>query len=166
LATRTVVGVFASQRTAEETVSDLRRAGFDREISILAKEGQRGEGGNDIGGATMRAGGDMGNVSNGVTTGGVIGGLAGLAVGAGALVIPGLGPLVAAGPIAGLLSGAATGGIAGGLVDWGIPEAEGRKYEEDVKQGRILVSVRAAEQKADEAAKIMRNHGADRVKTH
>jgi uncharacterized membrane protein len=65
-----------------------------------------------------------------------------------------------------MLSGAATGGIAGGLVDWGIPEAEGRQYEEDVKQGRILVSVQASDNKADEAASILKSQGADRVKTH
>ncbi|KKM12313.1 membrane protein [Clostridiales bacterium PH28_bin88] len=166
MATRTVIGVFASERVAEEAVNDLRRAGFDKDISILAKDaGRDGERRNDIGGATMAAEG-AGNLSTGVATGGTLGGLAGLAVGAGALVIPGLGPLVAAGPIAGLLSGAATGGVAGGLVDWGIPEAEGRRYEEDVKQGKILVSVRADEKKADEAEKILRNHGAENVKKH
>lgn len=147
MATRTVIGVFASQRVAEEAVNDLRRAGFDKEISILAKDaGRGGERIGEEGGAFMAAG-DTGDLTTGVTTGGVLGGLAGLAMGAGALVIPGLGPLVAAGPIAGLLSGAATGGIAGGLVDWGIPEAEGRRYEEEVKQGKILVSVRADEKK-------------------
>jgi uncharacterized membrane protein len=157
------MAVFKSQRIAEEAVSDLRRAGFDKEISILARDANRQDRGGNT--ANMRAGADN-NLSTGVTTGGVIGGLAGLAVGAGALVVPGLGPLVAAGPIAGLLSGAATGGIAGGLVDWGIPAEEGRRYEEDVKQGKILVSVRADERKADEAQQILQNHGAEGIKKH
>lgn len=165
MANRTVVAVFNDKQSAEEAVNDLRRAGFDKEISILAKDEERAkQDGQDIGEATMDA--DTGELTAGTTTGGVVGGLAGLAAGAGALVIPGLGPLLAAGPIAGLLSGAATGGIAGGLIDWGIPETEGRQYEEDIKQGKILVSVRADEQKTNEAEKMLRNHGADEVKKH
>jgi uncharacterized membrane protein len=101
----------------------------------------------------------------GITTGGALGGLAGLAAGAGALVIPGIGPLVALGPIAGLLSGAATGGLAGGLIDWGIPETEGRHYEEDVKQGKILVTVQGNEPHLNKAGDVLRQHGAHDVKT-
>ncbi|WP_227767182.1 DUF1269 domain-containing protein [Zhaonella formicivorans] len=164
---KTVVAVFSSRGRAEQAVSSLREAGFNKEISIAAKgeDHKGGRGNTDYFGATMAA--DAGDgLSDGVAAGGLLGGLAGLAVGAGALVVPGIGPLIAAGPIAGMLSGAATGGIAGGLVDWGIPEAEGRQYEEDVKQGRILVSVQASDNKADEAASILKSQGADRVKTH
>ncbi|MGB9791974.1 MAG: DUF1269 domain-containing protein, partial [Thermacetogeniaceae bacterium] len=70
------------------------------------------------------------------------------------------------GPIAGLLSGAVTGGLAGGLIDWGIPAEEGRHYEEDVKAGKTLVAVQCEEQKANEAASILRHHGAHDVATH
>lgn len=154
---KTVVAVFSSRERAEKAVSSLREAGFDKEISIVAKKEEK------EGGMTM---GSQEDISDGAATGGIIGGLAGLAMGAGALVIPGLGPLIAAGPIAGMLSGAATGGIAGGLIDWGIPEAESRQYEEDVRQGRVLVSVRSSDKKADEAAKMLRQQGADQVNTH
>ncbi|MBC7345127.1 MAG: hypothetical protein H5U03_06900, partial [Clostridia bacterium] len=67
--TKTVMAVFSSERVAEEAVSDLRRAGFDREISVLAKDGRaRGQG--------MRTeAGAEGGISEGVTTGGVLGGL-------------------------------------------------------------------------------------------
>ena len=162
---KTVVAVFSNEQVAKEAVEDLRRAGFDREISILARDQGR-EGGNQEGGLNMGAGTDAGGISDGMTTGGVLGGLAGLAAGAGALVIPGIGPLIAAGPIAGLLSGAATGGIAGGLIDWGIPEAESREYEKDIRQGKMLVSVRCDEQRADQANKILKDHGADQVRIH
>jgi uncharacterized membrane protein len=106
------------------------------------------------------------NVADGTATGGVIGGLAGLAVGAGALAIPGIGPLIAAGPIAGLLSGAATGGIAGGLIDWGIPQERGKFYEEKVKQGNILVSVRTSANRINDAADTLRRNGARDVEVH
>lgn len=160
MATKTVLGVFDSKRVAEEAISDLRKGGFDQEISILAKKsGQEGDTEKDV-----DAG--MENLTGGISTGGVLGGLAGLAAGAGALAIPGIGPLVAAGPIAGLLSGAATGGVAGGLVDWGIPEAEGKEYEEDIKQGKILVSVHADPDRTEEAEKTLRDHGAENIQVY
>lgn len=147
---KTVIGAFQSRNSAEEAVENLRRMGFSQEISVVAKD--------------ERAQGD--SVADGATTGGVLGGLAGLAVGAGALAVPGLGPLIAAGPIAGVLSGAATGGLAGSLIDWGIPEQEGRQYEEDVRQGKTLVSVRTDQARANQAADVLRSYGGERVNIH
>jgi hypothetical protein len=81
----------------------------------------------------------------GVTAGGLLGGALGVLVGVGALAIPGLGPFIAAGPImaglAGLGVGGAVGGLVGALVSMGIPEYEAKRYEERVKNGRILLSV-------------------------
>ncbi|MGF7185888.1 putative membrane protein [Desulfitispora alkaliphila] len=153
-----VVAVFNSKDQAEEAVNALRDKGFDQEISILAKE-QNNE---SEQGVTM----ENDSVSDGATTGGVIGGLTGLAVGAGALVVPGLGPLIAAGPIAGLLSGAATGGVAGALVDFGIPEAESKRYEEEVKQGNILVTVECNRDRADDAMSMLGEKGSNDVEIH
>src|SRR5690606_26745433 len=63
------------------------------------------------------------DVAAGMATGGVMGGLGGVLLGLGALAIPGIGPIVAAGPIvAGLTGagiGAAVGGLVGALVNWG-----------------------------------------------
>lgn len=153
----TTIAVFGDRDQAERAVAALRENGFDREISVVAKEGREINVGGNV---------DVDTVSDGATTGGVLGGLAGLAAGAGALAIPGIGPLVAMGPIAGLLSGAAAGGLAGGLIDWGVPEQESREYEEDVKQGKILVSVRSERPKVDEAASILRSYAAEDVKVH
>ena len=81
----------------------------------------------------------------GAGTGGVVGGTLGWLAGIGALTIPGIGPLVAAGPIVAALSGAAVGaaagGVAGALVGMGIPEYEAKRYEGKVKNGNILISV-------------------------
>jgi len=81
----------------------------------------------------------------GVTTGGVIGGTLGLLAGIGALAIPGVGPLIAAGPIvaslAGLGVGGAVGGMVGALVGLGIPEYEAKRYEGAVKGGGVLLSI-------------------------
>ncbi len=81
----------------------------------------------------------------GVGAGGVVGGTLGLLAGIGALAIPGIGPLIAAGPLLAALSGAAAGatvgGITGGLIGMGIPEIEARHYEGKIKNGNILISV-------------------------
>jgi len=163
--TKTVLGIFKNERVAEEAVSDLRKEGFEKEISVLAKEKKKetGDAGEGLANATFET---ADSVADGSTTGGVLGGLAGLAAGAGALAIPGLGPIIAAGPISGLLAGATTGGVAGGLLDWGIPEEEGQQIEEEVKQGKILVAVNSSEDKIDKAQQILRNHGAENIKVH
>ncbi|MDD4569866.1 MAG: hypothetical protein PHE70_07075 [Tepidanaerobacteraceae bacterium] len=161
---KTVVGVFDSHDQAEKAVAELRRSGYDtNEVSIVAKGKQQGQNSGDYESDTTFG---MDTVADGTTTGGVLGGLAGLAMGAGALAIPGLGPIIAAGPIAGLLSGAATGGVAGGLIDWGVPEEQGQHYENEVKKGGILAAVRSHEQKVDKAAQIFRQNGAHDVNTH
>jgi hypothetical protein len=81
----------------------------------------------------------------GAGTGGLIGGTLGWIAGIGALVIPGMGPFIAAGPIMaalrGVAPGAAIGGIAGGLISLGIPEKEARRYEGKIKKGSIFISV-------------------------
>lgn len=158
---KTVIGVFESRDQAEKAIDQLRDSGFDKnEISILTKGKAQDlsiEGGEDV---------DTGTATGGTTAGGILGGIAGLALGAGALAIPGLGPIMAAGPIVGLLSGAATGGIAGGLIDLGIPEDRGRYYEGEVRKGGVLAAIRSNEQKIQSAADIMRENGAKDVETH
>ena len=83
--------------------------------------------------------------TTGVATGGILGGAIGWLAGIGALAIPGIGPLVAAGPILAALSGAAIGGAAGGLtgalIGLGIPEYEAKRFEGKVRSGNILISV-------------------------
>jgi len=161
--TKTVISTFNSRDSADRAVSDLRSKGFDREISIVAKDDKKNQArrGDDN---AMHMSSDT--VMEGTATGGIIGGLAGLAAGAGALAIPGIGPLLAAGPIAGLLFGAASGGFAGGLVAWGIPAERSHYYEDRVKQGNALVSVRTDDKKANDAASILRNYGSQDVEIH
>ncbi len=85
--------------------------------------------------------------ATGAVAGGVTGGVVGLLAGIGALAIPGVGPLIAAGPImaalSGLAVGGAAGGLVGGLVGMGIPEYEAKVYEERLKEGKYLIAVHA-----------------------
>ena len=104
----------------------------------------------------------------GAATGGVLGGTLGLLAGIGALAIPGVGPLIAAGPLMAALSGAAAGatvgGIAGGLIGMGIPEIEAKRYENRVNEGNILISVHAVDgDEVDRAKKIMKDADAEDI---
>ena len=78
--------------------------------------------------------------------GGIAGGIFGALAGAGILTIPGLGLFIAAGPIiaaiSGVAVGAAMGGITGALVGMGLPESEARSYEDKVRAGSALLTVR------------------------
>lgn len=104
----------------------------------------------------------------GVSAGGLAGGALGWMAGLGALAIPGIGPLAAAGPIVAALSGlgvgAALGGITGALIGLGIPEFEAKRYEGKIKDGNILLAVHVedAEEEAT-ARKIFRREGGDYI---
>ena len=83
--------------------------------------------------------------ATGAVSGAVLGGALGWLAGIGMLAIPGVGPLIAAGPImaalAGVGAGGALGGFTGALVGLGIPEYEAKRYEGRVRNGGILLSV-------------------------
>ncbi|NJD01738.1 MAG: hypothetical protein FIA99_03885 [Ruminiclostridium sp.] len=163
---KTIVGLFDNQAYAEKAARQVKEQGLRTDdISIIAKQGDEKP---DRTTATMTAGGRAvnDNISDGVVTGGILGGLAGLLIGAGSMVIPGLGIIAAAGPITGLLSGTVTGGIVGGLVDLGIPENKSRQYETDVRAGKILFSMKTDDDKVDRIAAILRNNGAASVDTY
>jgi hypothetical protein len=96
-----------------------------------------------------------------------VGGVVGLAAGAIAVALPGIGPLIAAGPLAGALGGLAVGAAAGGLIgllrDHGISEEEARFYAEGVERGGSLVLVHGVpDDRADQARKILKEQSAVR----
>ncbi len=156
---KTVVGLFDTFAEAQNVVQDLVDSGFSREnISIVA---------NDANGeyATYDSHGDAADGAvAGAGTGALVGGVLGLLVGVGALAIPGVGPVLAAGPLAATLTGAGIGAVAGGLlgalVDLGVPEEDAHYYTEGVRRGGALVTVAADDARADDAIAIMNRHGA------
>lgn len=106
----------------------------------------------------------------GAGTGAVIGGALGWMAGIGALAIPGVGPLIAAGPIMAALSGAAAGGALGGLsgalVGMGIPEYEAQRYEGKIREGNILIAVHAdSSEEEARARQILTEENADAIST-
>lgn len=106
----------------------------------------------------------------GASAGGLLGGTLGLLAGIGALAIPGVGPLIAAGPVLAALSGAAAGaavgGISGALVGMGIPEIEAKTYEGKLRGGNILIAVHTDSAEAQKAAReILKRGGAHDIDT-
>ncbi len=97
-----------------------------------------------------------------------MGGTLGLLAGIGALAIPGVGPLIAAGPIMGGACwpgvGGAVGGLVGALVGMGIPEYEAKRYEGRIKDGGVLLSVHCdTSAEIDSAKEVLKASGAEDI---
>jgi hypothetical protein len=157
-------GIYPSRATAEIAVDQLISAGFSHaDVSVLMADRQ---GSKDFA-AEKNTKAPEGAVT-GVGVGGTVGGTLGLLAGIGALAIPGVGPLIAAGPIMGALAGVglggAVGGLVGALVGMGIPEYEAKRYEGRVKDGGILLSVHCdSSEEVSRAKEILKSTGADDV---
>ena len=156
-----VFGIYATPSTAEAAVDHLLAKGFTNQaISVLLPDDE-----STRAFAHEKHTKAPEGAATGVTTGGVIGGTLGLLAGIGALAIPGVGPLIAAGPIMGALAGlgvgGAVGGVVGALVGMGIPEFEAKRYEGAVKGGGTLLSVHCDTSDEIDAAKAaLRDTGA------
>ena len=163
---KAVFGIAQNRPVAEEIVANLKSAGFsNNDISAIFpdKEGTR-----DF--AHEKNTKAPEGAATGAGTGGLLGGTLGWLAGIGTLAIPGVGPLIAAGPILAALSGAAVGatvgGITGGLVGLGVPELEAKQYEGKIRDGNILISVHTEDSKQRDVAKdIFKRLGADDIST-
>jgi hypothetical protein len=159
-----VFGIYKTVQLAETAVDHLISKGFSNSaISVLLPDD-----------ASTRAFAHEKSTkapegtTAGVTTGGVVGGTLGLLAGIGALAIPGVGPLIAAGPImaalAGVGVGSAVGGVVGALVGLGIPEYEAKRYEGAVKNGGTLLSVHCdTSEQIDVAKTLLKETGAQDI---
>ena len=136
-----VVAVYNTHKEAEDAVRDLQRSGVDmKTLSIVGKDYQTEE--DVVGyyntGDRMKAWGK---------TGAFWGGLWGLMFGSAFFLIPGIGPLLAAGPIVGWIVGALeaavmVGGLSAlgaGLYSIGIPKDSILEYETQIKTGKYVV---------------------------
>jgi len=156
--------IFRARSEAELAVNQLAAAGFSsQDVSVLMadKSGTR-----DF--ATEKNTKAPEGTTTGAGVGGTIGGTIGLLAGIGAIAIPGVGPLIAAGPImatlAGLGVGGAVGGVVGALIGMGIPEYEAKRYEGRVKEGGILVFVHCdSSEEVSRAKEILESAGGDDV---
>ncbi|MBX9678828.1 MAG: YsnF/AvaK domain-containing protein [Gemmataceae bacterium] len=149
----TAVAVFSSREDAQRAVQELKRAGFrDDQIGVAHK-------GDDDSTSITTGSGESHAAEGaiaGVATGAGVGALWGLGIAAG--LLPAIGPVIAGGTLAAIAAsaagGAAAAGIAGALIGMGVPEDEANYYEDELKSGRTVVTVRA-EQRISEAQGIL-----------
>jgi len=159
-----VFGIYSDYAKVERAVDVLKTAGFrNTDISVLFPENV---GTKDF--AHEKGTKAPEGATTGAATGAVLGGAMGWLAGIGALAIPGVGPLIAAGPIVAALAGAGVGGavarIAGALIGMGIPEYEAKRYEGRVKKGGILLSVHSDSSDWTKKAKeILESTGAEDI---
>jgi uncharacterized membrane protein len=136
-----IVAIYDTHVEAEHAVRELQRSGFDmRKLSIVGKDYQKEE--EVVGyyntGDRMKAWGK---------TGAFWGGLWGLMFGSAFFFIPGIGPLLAAGPLVGWIVGALEGAalvgglsaLGAGLYSIGIPKDSIIEYETQIKAGKFVV---------------------------
>lgn len=134
-------GIFSIRTNAEDAVDRLKIAGYrNTDISVLFPHTESSR----TFALERNTKAPEGAVA-GAGAGAVVGGALGWLASVGILVIPGVGPFIAAGPImaalAGIGVGGAVGGIGGALVGMGIPEHAAKRYEGRIKKGGILLSV-------------------------
>ena len=158
-----VFGLYPSIISVEIGVNELKAEGFNNtDISVLFPESA---GTRDF--AHEKNTKAPEGATTGASTGVILGSALGWLMGIGALSVPGLGPFIAAGPLMTALAGAGVGtvgGIAGALIGMGIPEYEAKRYEGQVKNGGILLSVHSDSSESTRRAKeILKRTGAQDI---
>jgi hypothetical protein len=156
---RTITAFFRTPGEAQTAEKRLFDNGFRRDEVSFVTGDTRGHETPSVGpvmdsGAEVETGRDV-----------WVGGAIGLAAGAIAAVLPGIGPLIAIGPLAGAIGGATVGATAGGIIgllkEHGIPEEEAEFYAEGVRRGGALVTVHGvSEDREHVAEKIFKESGA------
>src|ERR1700723_1696704 len=159
-----VFGIYTTVAAADLATDSLVKAGFSAaDVSALLPENL---GSKPI--ATEKNSKAPEGAATGAGSGAVLGGTLGLLAGIGALAIPGVGPLIAAGPImatlAGMGVGGTIGGLTGALIGVGIPEYEAKRYEGRLQKGGILLSVHCRTSEEIKRAKdVIEDSGAEDI---
>lgn len=157
----TIAALFKDSKIAGNAVAELKEKGYTDNVSVVARDKDSNEANTHQVKEDVKEGGITGAV-----TGGVLGALFGLLAGTTTLILPGIGPLLAVGPIAtslsalGAATGAVLGGLAGALIDAGISKDQAQKFEEAVKRGEILVLVNVDHENEQKVLDIFNKHRA------
>ncbi len=164
MANTVVFGIYMTRDAVEHAVEDMKTAGFRNEdISLLFTASVGAQ--NLVSERKTKA---QKGAAAGAASGAVVGGTLGWLAGIGSLVIPGVGPFIAAGPLMGALAGAGAGGtvggLAGALIGLGMPEYEAKRCHASIKEGAILVSVHSGDSACiNKAEEIMEATGAQAI---
>jgi Heat induced stress protein YflT domain len=163
-----IVAVYPDHAAAEKAIQQLHVAGFAKsDLSIIGRDFQVKE--EPVG---FISPGDYAKA--GAATGASFGGLFGLLVGAAVVLIPGVGPVIVAGPLAaallagmeGAIAGTALGTLAGALVGWGIPKDRALRYETQMVGGKFIVVVRGVPEVIDRARSLLSPHPPEHIEVY
>jgi uncharacterized protein (TIGR02271 family) len=158
---KNIVALFDNLDDAHAAVADLTKLGLSRDaVSVITQPAGQDKATVTRGDKTEAAEG----AGIGASTGAVAGAAAGILAALGMIAIPGIGGLLAAGPIVTALTGAgigaAAGGIVGGLIGLGIPEEHAEQYAEGIRRGGTVVSALVSDGQAQQASDIFDRHHA------
>ena len=156
-----VVAVFSVPAQAAAAARSLHTAGVTREqISIISRNhDEESSYARDMGGTPGAEIEDSRAAAR-------LGELSGYVLAAIALVLPGIGPIVAAGPLAadlGEAAGHVAGGIAGALHGAGIGSERAESFEAAVEGGAVLLAVHTVEASASTVRTILQEAGASEI---
>ena len=155
--TSIVVGIFNAREHAVKGIHALKRAGFpDADIGVASREWTK-----HLEGVKVE---EQHAAEHGAITGALVGGGLGTALGlVGAILVPGVIPLLAGhallAAIGGGLAGASGGVFVGPFISMGIEESEARKHARHIEQGKTALLVYAPGRQ-DEARSVMVEQGA------
>lgn len=160
---KALIGIFITENEAINVIRELKEIGYrEDDITVVAKDKDKMDRIDDITDVNTKIEGNGGRVGSGAAIGGALGGIAAAIPALGFLVIPGIGPILAAGPIAVILGGALAGGVAGGLVgalsEIGVKEDDAREYEHYIKEGKLIIIVENRVDLRDEVHRIFRQN--------
>lgn len=155
-----VVGVFESLPTARAMLERLEEAGYSHDqVSLVTTSVEK-----QVEDEEMLEYGDTSGVK--AAKGAGMGGLAGLILGSPLLMIPGVGPLLIAGPLAMGLTGGIVGGFMGAMTGWGVEPDNLAMYEQKVRDGEVLIVVQGAPDEVARAHGILSEGPVQEVRLH
>ena len=161
---KAIICVVRTEQDADQVVNRLRGAGFSaQEVSAVTQDRREGRELNHEATKTRLEGMAAGAAAGGLLLGG-LGWIAGIV----ALSIPGIGPILAAGPIVAALGDAAIGGafgaIGGGILGLRMPDHVSRYYEEALQNGHSLIAVHSEDPvKREKAKEIFNGAGGEHI---
>ena len=163
-----VVAIYSQHTTAENAIKELKDGGFDiKKLAIVGRDYQTES--DVVGfyntGDRMKYWGKWGAFW---------GGLWGLLVGAAFLIVPGIGPVVAAGSVVDWIVAALEGAIVvgglsalgAGLYSIGIPKNSVVKYETSIKAGKFVLVAHGTAAEVAKARDTLKTSGAEQIDTY
>ena len=163
-----VVAIFSQHLAAENAIKELKNGGFNiKKLSIVGRDYETED--NVVGFYNTRD-----RIKYWGKLGAFWGGLWGLLFGAAFLIIPGIGPVVAAGSIVTWIGAALEGAIVvggvsalgAGLYSLGIPKDSVLKYETSIKGGKFVLVAHGTADEVAKARDILKTSGAEQIDTH